>query len=120
LDAGNFSSAVKSKYFTSVTKSKIRLLKCISSQRSLLGSGCVYGGPSEPLETLQDKEEDDAIDHSLRAVDHRELESDPFLEDFLSGHCERSLDVSAADTLDTLSECTGDDSVADAASHTVY
>lgn len=97
------------KYFTSPTKSKIHFLKCISSQRSLLGANYVYGGANDDENKAREKEEDDAIDFSLKEPHHREVEGDGmFLEDFLARHYNQPLEVDV-ENMDAISDCTDDE-----------
>lgn len=100
--------ASEEKYFTSPTKSKIHFLKCISSQRSLLGPNYVYGGATEKSPE-EEQAEDDAIDSSLKKTFNRQLDGEGmFLDDFLSRHFNHPLEVNM-ENLDAISDCTDDD-----------
>jgi len=95
----------KQKFFTSPAKSKIHLLMCISSQRSLLGEDYLYNGEGEmPASFFED--EDDAIDHSLKKTCY----DDNRLDVFLMTHRPPVVDINIdMETLDTVSDYTDDD-----------
>ena len=98
------------KCFMTPTRSKVRMLKNISSQRSLLGPRYGYGGaPADENQPCKEDVEDDAIDTSLRPTFQRDIEVDPmYLEDYVVHHIDENLEV-RDENLDAISDCTNDD-----------